>query len=182
MPRSNTFTVRLSTVYSAVSICFALVATSLLFSSSAFAEDHGEMDSLLNALSHRCSTHGAPSLASLEKIAGSEDALIEFLLEYRTKEQPPFVGIRAQKLLLSYADRSDVAEALASDIDSAEYLGLARVIGANIDAVNDESARRLLASRIIARGKRDSSFTPYAKSLIGSNNAEVSSLARQAFE
>lgn len=149
---------------------------------SAHAQDHGQMDSVENALSHRCSTHGAPSLESLEELAGGEDALVSLLLEYRTQEQPPFVGIRAQKILLHYADRPEVEEALASDVDSEKYLGLARVVGVNIDAVPNQEARRKLAARIVARGKRDQDFSAFAKKLSESSDEEVSRLARSAFE
>ncbi len=160
------------------SIFAALLATA----TGVQAQDHGQMDSVMNALSHRCSTHGTPSVESLEQLAGGEDELVALLLEYRTKEQPPFVGIRAQKILLHYAGRSDVAEALSSDVESTTYLGLARVVGVNIDSVEDSSVRRELAARLIARGKREKDFASYAKSLSQSNDAEVSRLARQAFE
>ncbi|HQH27300.1 MAG TPA: hypothetical protein PLP17_07890 [Oligoflexia bacterium] len=123
------------------------------------------------------------SVQELETMAGGSDALVKRLLELRTQEKPPFVGIRAEKLLLlNYSDRAEVASALASDVGSPQYAGLARLVAANIDQVPNESARRMLAKQVLARAKTDSAFAPYAKNLAQSADGEVAALAKQTLE
>lgn len=135
-------------------------------------------DALLQALSSR---HFKSSTADLEKAAGSQDALVQRLLELRTQETPPFAGIRAEKILLNYADRSDVQAALQSDIESTRFPGLARIIAANIDAVSHTDTRRKLAELAIARSSRETDFAPLARNLRNSTDSNVSTLAKQAF-
>lgn len=135
-------------------------------------------DPVVAALSGR---HMNISIEQLEELAGGEDALVETLLQIRTNEQPPFAGIRAEKILLHYAHRSDVQEALEADIKSTQYKGLARTVTVHLDKVSDASARRKLAQKAITRAENDDEFKPYAKQLLKSKDAQVQSLAKQAF-
>jgi hypothetical protein len=141
------------------------------------ASAQGVPDPVLLALSNRDMTATAPEL---EQLAGGQDALVAKLLAYRTTETPPFVGIRAEKLLLLYAARSDVKAALESDIGSAKYLGLARIVAVHLDTVPDSVARQVLAKQVIARAKTDADYMRYAKTLQSSSDAEVSKMAKDA--
>jgi hypothetical protein len=136
---------------------------------------------VVDALTVRGNSHGLPSAEELETLAGGEDALVEILLSYRTRETPPFVGIRSQKYLLNYSDRSDVQDALAADISSEEHMGLARIVGVHFDQIQNETARGRFARLIIERGKREESFGRYARNLRQSSDSEVSRMAREAF-
>ncbi len=140
-----------------------------------FAQSSDE--GLLMALSNRDSV---PPLADLEKLAGGQDALVQKLLQYRRQEEPPFVAIRAEKLLLSYSDRPEVKAALLDDISSTQYLGLARVVTMHIDKVKDEATRQELAKVALSRAKSDSSFAPYARTLHSSTNAEIKKMAEES--
>jgi hypothetical protein len=134
-------------------------------------------DPVLVALSNRDMTATAQEL---EQMAGGKDALVAKLLAYRVTEAPPFVGIRAEKLLLLYADRSDVRAALESDISSPQYLGLARIVAVHLDSVPDSVARQALARQVIARAKTDDGYMRYAKTLHTSSDAEVSKMAKDS--
>ena len=138
-----------------------------------------EADPFLTALSQR---HGTATLEELDKIAGSREAMVTRLLELRRLERPPFVGIRAEKLLLQLADRADVQEALADDLQSPKYLGLARIVVVHIDNVPNSAARSRLARSALDRVAREPNFQSYARTLLQSSDPEVSRLARQALE
>lgn len=131
-------------------------------------------DEVVDALS---GYHETKTAAQLEQLAGGREALITKLLEIRHQETPPFVGVRAAKLLLGYADDPRVADALAADMGS--YLGLAKVITTNVDSVNHAPARERLAKLALERASRESKFVPYAKSLTQSKDAAVSKLAKE---
>lgn len=135
-------------------------------------------DAVLWALSAR---HMNTSVEELEQLAGGPDAFVARLLELRTKETPPQVGIRAEKILLRYSAREDVQRALEDDVQSPQYKGLARVIAVNIDDVVDTSVRRRLAGHALKRGAEDSSFSPYSRSLLNSKDDGISRMAREAF-
>ncbi len=126
------------------------------------------------------SRHMTASVDDLLEMAGGEDALVEKLLALRTQESPPFVGIRAEKTLLQFAGRPDVQAALEQDVESSQYLGLARTVAVHIDTVPDANARQALARKVIQRGSRESGFSAYARNLKQSSDPEVSRLAREA--
>lgn len=121
------------------------------------------------------------TVQQLEEAAGGEDALVKRLLELRQEEKTPFVGIRAEKLLLGYAGRSDVRAALESDLKSDQLLGLARIVAVNVDKIEDAETRASLARIAIERGEQDESFRSYAKTLTASADTTVSTMAREAF-
>lgn len=114
----------------------------------------------------------------LEAMAGGADELIRILIALRTLETPPFVGIRAEKLLLTYADRPEVSAVLESDLRSTELAGLARIIPAHLDKVPSAAVRRSLARVALDRAASDGSFVPYAKGLLSSQDTEVQQMAR----
>lgn len=159
------------------SFCSAVLvaALSVAFSSSVAVAD--EPDPVLFALSAR---HMNTSVAQLEELAGGKDQLVEKLLTWRTQESPPFVGIRAEKLLLNYADRNDVSQALQSDVDSGKFRGLARIIAVNIDHVSDSQTRERLARSVLERAKQDQEFKTYARTLQDSTDQRVRELARSS--
>lgn len=155
-------------------ITFALFSGILMTSSSALAAS----DPVVSALSLR---HMTATTEQLESTAGGADALVSRLLELRTDETTPFVGVRAEKFLLQYADRPEVAAALETDVKSPTMLGLARVVAMNVDKIPSPKVRQSLAQAIVERGKQESGFKPYAQALTSSSDAEVSALARAAF-
>ena len=118
---------------------------------------------------------------ALENIAGGEDQLVHALLELRTNNSRPFVAIRAERLLLVYADREDVLQALLTDINSQEHKGLARTIATHIDRA-PEKTRRSLGRAAIDRAKRDPDFSPYARSMNSSSDPELRTMARSLGE
>lgn len=138
-------------------------------------------EDVIAVLSQRDEYRGTASLQQLEELAGGEDELVALLLEYRTKETPPFVGIRSEKTLLNYAHRDDVRDALANDITSPAHTGLARVIGMHIDSVSDTTARRLFAERVLSRAANDPDFARYGRMLLESTDSNVRSLAKRSF-
>lgn len=152
---------------------FGLVILAILCLNSTL---EAETDAVLLALSAKDFTS---SRAQLEQISGSEDALVKKLLELRTTEKPPYVGIRAEKLLLTYAHREDVASALESDLQSQQYKGLARIIAINVDKVQDSAARKRLARTLINQGSVDQEFARYSRTLTESSDAEVSKMAKE---
>lgn len=154
-------------------------ATVLLSSGVARQTAHaqGLEDPVVFALSAR---HFSATAEELEQTAGGEAALVRKLLELRTKEQPPFVGIRAEKLLLSYADRPEVVAALEEDLTAPGLLGLARTVTVHLDQVADSGARQRLARAALQRARSDADFARYARTLLRSEDPEVSRLAREA--
>lgn len=117
----------------------------------------------------------------LEGIAGGQDQLVAALTELRTDNNRPFVGIRAERMLLLYADREDVQKTLLEDVNSVEYKGLARTITTHIDSA-PEKARRVLGQAAVERAKRDTDFSPYAKSMQQSTDPEVQRMTKSLFE
>lgn len=138
-----------------------------------------ESDPVLFALSSR---HMTTSPVELEKLAGGRDLLIERLLVLRTQEQPPFVGVRAESLLLAYADQQQVEDALTEDLQSADRKGLARVITIRLSKVAQEEVRLRLAKVALTRASKESDFAPYARTLTEDKNAEISRLARETLQ
>ena len=104
--------------------------------------------------------------------------MVPILLTLRTQEKPPFVAIRAEKLLLGYAHLPEVKAALEQDLQSTELKGLARVISMHIDSVSDAGARQGLAKMAVARATQDGEFLPYARALAKSAHADVRESAK----
>lgn len=122
--------------------------------------------------------HSSATAAQLESIAGGAGNLVPILLALRTQEKPPFVAIRAEKLLLGYSNLPEVRAALEQDLQSPQYKGLARVISMHIDTVNDADARQGLARLAVARAAQDGEFLPYAKALTQSRHADIRETAK----
>jgi hypothetical protein len=152
-----------------------LCALSASFCSSAVAQTLD--DPVTAALGTR---HMTSTVADLVELAGGEDQLVEKLLALRTQESPPFVGIRAEKMLLTFAGRPEVQAALEQDVESAQYVGLARTVAVHIDSVSDSNARQALARKVLSRASRESTFSSYARNLKQSTDPEVSRLAKEA--
>jgi hypothetical protein len=118
------------------------------------------------------------SREQLEEIAGGKDALVAALLELRTDDSTPFVAVRAEKILIGYADRDDVAQALTSDINSTQYAGLARTVSIHVNDAPTSTARVALGRQLLERAGKDSSFLPYARALEDSTEPELRNAAR----
>ena len=147
----------------------------LLMTTQAFA---GEQE-VIQVLSTKDSLGGSETtLKDLENLAGGKDQLISILLKYRREEKPPFVGIRAENLLLNYSDNEEVISALESDVNDANFFGLARTIGSNIDAVQNPSARQRLARAVVSRAKTEKKFESFGRMLKESSDSEVKRLAK----
>ncbi len=124
--------------------------------------------------------HLTISLDRLAETAGGRAALAARLIELRRDNHRPFVGVRAEKMLLALTGESGVPAALADDVHSASFAGLARVVALHIDEVTDPSVRRSLAGAVLERAKTDSGYTTYARALLASTDDAVSSAARTA--
>jgi hypothetical protein len=148
------------------------VAFSQLFLGLVFAE---EPDAVVLALS---GYHFKMTATELEKVAGGKENLVKKLLEIHRLESPPFVGIRATRLLLNYADRPEVASALVDDVSN--YTGLARVVATNIETVPSESAKKTLAKAVLSKARTDEKLKVVARTLIDSSDAEIRELAKEA--
>ncbi len=154
-----------------------LIYSSTFFVATAFA---GETE-VLRTLSAR-DTLNPVTLDDLEKLAGSKDALIEILLKYRRAENPPFVGIRSERLLLKYADNEDVMAALESDVNDTKYFGLARTVGAHLDSIPSSKSRARLATSVLKRAQAEKRFNMFGRMLLESKDSEVKRLAKEAME
>lgn len=166
----NNISLWLSKTCAFTAIASLLVGSGLVSSAQA--------DQIEQQLSHR---HFVASQESLSKLAGGDDALVARLLELRHSETP-FVAVRAEKVLLSYADREDVQVAIESDLQSAQMRGLAQVIAVHIDSVPSPEARMRIAQAALARAERDQSYRVYAKVLIDCSDEQVRKLARSTLE
>lgn len=118
--------------------------------------------------------------SQLEALAGGQDALVERLLVLRRTATVPAAGVRAEKILLQYADRPEVEAALLDDISSAEFAGLARAATLNVDRA-PAAARSKIARAALERAKTDKAFESFARALLESKDESVKSLARTAF-
>lgn len=148
----------------------ALILGLTLLPLTAFA---GTTEDVSKALS---GYHFSGDLASLEKIAGGKENLINALLELRTTDAIPFVAIRAERLLVSYADEERVHNALSADLGS-EHKGLARTVVLHLDKA-PSTARESLARKAVERASHEEDFKPFARSLASSSDAKVRELAR----
>lgn len=152
---------------------FAATLITVATPAAAFAADATEQ--VTQALS---GYHNSASAAQLESITGGAANLVPILLALRTQEKPPFVAIRAEKLLLGYSNFPEVRAALEQDLQSPQLKGLARVISMHIDTVNDADARQGLAKLAVARAAQDNEFLPYAKALTQSSHADIRETAK----
>ncbi len=151
--------------------CFALALTPVIAESTP--------DAVKTTLMTR---HLSTTRDQLETMAGGQDALVKQLLELRHEEHVPFVGMRAEKLLLQYADRPEVRLALEEDLRAPRYKGLAKAIAIHVDTVPDSAAREGMAKLVIERAKQDPSYMPYARMLRESSDENVRELAREALD
>ena len=121
--------------------------------------------------------HFNKSASELEQIAGGQEQLVSRLLELRGSEKPPFVGIRAVKVLMSYGEREDVRSALLEDMRSASRLGVARTLVVHIDSVSNRDFRYELARQAVERAVEEESFSRYARALEDSSDERVRRIA-----
>jgi len=157
-----------------IRLVLALTVCSLVSVSSSVAAPPAN---LVGALSSR---HLDYSVEELEAMVGGADNLVTHLIELRHNESRPFVGVRAEKLLLGYADREEVQMALGDDLRSSKMAGLARIITVHIDRAPTAEARQLFATLALERAERDIRFRGYAQALVDSKDEVVSNLARKA--
>ena len=150
----------------------AIVISAAIMPASAVADS--SLDKVTKALS---GYHFAGSAESLEKLAGSREELVTSLLSLRTNDSIPFVAIRAERLLLGYADDPRVGAALGDDLNSTERKGLARTVVLHLDSA-PASARQALGRQAIERAARDAEFRPYARALQSSTDPELRELSR----
>ena len=150
-----------------------VVVSTIAIPSMAFAADATQK--VTDALS---GYHDNSNPAQLESLAGGAGNLVPILLQLRTQEKPPFVAIRAEKILLGYANFPEVRAALEQDLQSAQYKGLARVISMHIDSVSDSDARQGLAKIAVSRAAQDGEFVPYARALLQSRHQDVRETAK----
>ena len=160
----------------------ALVATAPL--SLAFAADAPNAaaqanSKILSVLSQR---HMTTTPQDLETLAGGREAVISELLALRTYAGLPFVGPRAAKFLLEYADDTTVQQAMQEDFKGQDHLGLARVYSVHVDKIKQPEARLAVARMATKKASEDSEFVPYAKGLLYSSDGEVKKLAREVLK
>ena len=121
----------------------------------------------------------ADVIGKLERLVGGRDRLVERCLALRSDARP-FVGARAEKTLLFYADDERVEKALGNDLQSPSNLGLAQVVAVGLDSIPNADVRGRLAQKIIEKSKQEPGFRPFARSLMESADPAVSKLARDA--
>ena len=161
-----------------LNIRMIICAASIIFLSaplqSTFAQD---TDPVLTALSSR---DMSLNVGQLEQLAGGKEQLVQRLLQLRTQENPPFAGVRSEKLLLQYyADRPEVRAALEEDVQSPTMKGLAKIISLNINDTKDAQTRRSLAKLALERGAADEEFAKVTRHLKDSPDPEISKMARE---
>lgn len=145
----------------------AVLFSALFFQCSVLSAVAESPDPIATALSARHFSTAAPEL---EKIAGGVDPLVQRLIALRFSPMPPYLALRAEKLLLGYADRSDVLGALLEDLESPDRKGLAQLIALHVDQVPSDVSRAKLGAGIVARAKRDESYGSFAKMLADSKD------------
>jgi hypothetical protein len=104
--------------------------------------------------------HHVPSVEFLEERYPSVDALVSDLLELRLTENPPFVALRAEELLLEYTDREDVLQHLEEDLQHPDRKGLARVIIRGLYRIHDKNARTRFSDTSAKLVRTDPFFSP----------------------
>jgi len=135
----------------------ALLLSAALLQSSAFADGPSEVEKLLTE------RHDNSDLQTLERLAGGKDQLVDELLRLREKETPPYLSVRAEKLLLNFSGEEKVLSALEGDMENPKTQGLARIVALHFDRVSDESARKRLEKSITERAAREPAFQPYLR-------------------
>lgn len=151
---------------SKVKMLFLVILSLTLFSSIVVAED-----SAITLEESLSSHHPVSDIPILIEIAGSESNLIKELIDLRSRQKPPALGINATKVLLKFTDNIDVQDALLSDVRSKDRMGLTSIILANIDSVEDSSFRKSLAVTAIDSSKDfNPAFKSRVKSLINSSS------------
>ncbi len=133
---------------------------------------------VLNVLSKR---HMNETTADLERIAGGRDNLIRELMALRTYQGLPYVGVRAAKFLVAYADAPEVEAAIKEDLQAADRAGLAHVYAIQIDKVSSPEARKRIAQGVIDKAQDQPDYSHFARNLLYSNDPEVKRLAQKAF-
>ncbi|MFN8391464.1 MAG: hypothetical protein U0136_14345 [Bdellovibrionota bacterium] len=126
--------------------------------------------------------HPSVTNEQLEQLAGGRESLVQALLEIRNDQTTPFVGVRAERLLLDYADRSDVQAALSADVDSPSSAGLARTVAIHLGRAPSADSQAALARKIVDRANREAEFVPFARTLKDSPEPRVQSVARSLKE
>ncbi len=157
-------------IFGSLNKIFVLAVMISACSFNARADSEDVTEKVANALS---GYHANLSKEQLEKIAGGPDNLVSSLLQLRTTDKLPFVSIRSEKLLLKYAERSDVATALKSDMQNRNLRGLAGAIALHIDHVSNDGLRRELAQMATSRAQEDNDFRSYTAGFANSNDPEV---------
>ncbi len=132
-----------------------------------------ENDGVRTALSAR---HLSASPEQLERIAGGEEPLVRELLVLRATKVPPYLALRAEKMLLRYSDREEVLTALEQDLANPDRRGLAQLIAIHIDDIAPETSRRRIGEAIVERAKRDEAYSPFARMLAESKDPVVRQL------
>jgi hypothetical protein len=155
---------------------------SILVCTLFLTKEAGATDDLILALSARHLQTNSENITKLEKLAGGPEKFVERLLELRLTSEVPFVPIRAERILLSYADRQVVLDALLEDISHADRAGLARAIAVYIDSVPGGTPREQLARAVSERGRYNKEFLPYLQVLTESKDENVRQIANAALQ
>ncbi len=122
--------------------------------------------------------HFGSSNAALEALAGGRDELIDSLLQLRTDDSRPFVGIRAERVLVTYADEPRVTQALLDDLGSDQRKGLARTVAIHLENAPNATARAQLGTQAVNRARRENAFRPYVEGMKSSSDSELKRIAR----
>lgn len=137
-------------------------------------------DQLVDALSDR---HKVPSLSELETIAGGHDALISRLIELRTDQTTPLVGMRSAKLLLeNFQGEEAIGSAFEEDLRRDDRKGIANAIALNLDKVPSSVGRQRLAKAVLEKASHDEKYAKMARTLTTSQDEGVRELAKQTLK
>lgn len=143
---------------------FLLLLGTVVLASAAAAADVRALLSLRD---------GQVSWAQLEQAAGGSDALVSELLRLREDTTRPFVGVRAERLLLRFTASPKVAEAIAQDLAQSTHGPRIRAVAAHLDEVPEDALQVELAKTLLDRASRETRMRPNARLLRFSKSERV---------
>ena len=150
-----------------------LFSVCLLLPALAMAADASE--EIKRALMAR---HDVAPVGELQKIAGGESELVEILLELRQDNETPFVSVRAEKILLDFGGRDDVADALEADVNNPETVGLARVVLLHVNRIPSSDTRVRVARAGVRRARAEPKLRTAVSGLEKSSDPRVRAVAQ----
>lgn len=110
--------------------------------------------------------HLSYSRQTLVELMGTEDNLVKALLILRRESKPATLGIRAEKLLISFNSREDVRSALLADVEDENYFGLGSVVISSLDQIEDQNFRKFLAKSSLSTSNKKANQSSRYRAII----------------